>query len=45
MTVDLPDSPATTYDECRIFGSNIDVAENSIDPTLLANYQYLDSLQ
>ena len=32
MTVDLPDSPASTYDVPRTFGSNISVAENTIDP-------------
>ena len=44
MAIDLPDPPASTYDVRRIFGSNISVTENSIDPTLLANYQHLDSL-
>ena len=44
MTTDPPDSPASIYDVLRIFSSNISVAENSIDPTLLANCQHLDSL-
>ena len=42
MTVNLPDSTARTHSKCRIFGPNIAVANNSIDPTLLANYQHLD---
>ena len=32
----------STYDMHRIFGSNIAVTENSIDLTLLADYQHLD---
>ena len=45
MTVDFPDSPASIYDELRIFGSNIAVAKHSINRTLLAITQHLDSLQ
>ena len=51
MTVDLPDSPLQwrsisrihlhVYNVRRIFDFCISVAENSIDPTLLANYRHL----
>ena len=45
VTVDLLDSPASAYDVSHIFGSNISVAENSIDLKLLENCQHIDSLQ
>ena len=37
MALDLLDSSASTYDLRHIFGSNMAVAENSTDPTLLVN--------
>ena len=41
MTVDLPDSPANTYDHRRMFASNISaVVENSIDPELFWKFGY-----